>query len=392
MKLKYSIFLVLMVSLVSCKSDPKPTLELPDPDGWKLVFSDEFGGSRLDQSKWNTCYPWVEDGGCTNAGNHELEWYQADDVLVGDGLLRLRAQNRSVRDGFPYTSGMVTSHEHFAFQYGYIESRQKMPAGQGLWPAFWLLPEEVKWPPEIDILEVLGNTTSTVHTTVHYTTNGEDHLSQGSSYSGPDYAEDFHTFGLLWESNLLVWYIDGVERFAVEREGVNVPSEPFYIIANLAVGGDWPGSPDDATIFPAFYEIDYIRVWVNEPLMATGEAPTPTPSGGKSILHVAQIVPVDPDGKMANTFSPGLITWKVQVADQDGTSISGVTVYMNVQNEDGSFTQRVIALDKTDRRGWAAFSTPINVPGTYQLNVEKISSLMEYDPAADTVPIEITIE
>lgn len=386
------LIFILLIPLSFYTPAPKPGIALPTSTGWKLAFSDEFNGSTLDGKKWNTCYPWVEaDGGCTNSGNNEMEWYQPDEVLIANGLLRLRAQQRSVKDGFPYTSGMVTSHERFAFQYGYIESRQKMPAGQGLWPAFWMLPEEVKWPPEIDILEVLGHTTNTVHTTVHYTTNGSDHLSQGRSYTGPDFAADFHTYGLLWEPNLLTWYVDGVERFAVERQGVNTPSEPFYIIANLAVGGNWPGAPDQNTQFPAFYEIDYIRVWVNDPYMVTAAAPTPTPTGGKNILHAAQIIPTDADGKPVSTFAPGLITWKVQIVNQDGTPIRDASVYAMIESADGTFSQRVLPLNITDRHGWAAFSALINTPGTYTLRVDKISSLAEYNSEADTQPVKITV-
>jgi beta-glucanase (GH16 family) len=387
------VIFLLLVPLMRRAQPPQPGAALPVSGGWKLVFSDEFDGSKLDQTKWNTCYPWVEaDGGCTNSGNNEMEWYQPDEVFVEDGLLRLRAQERSVKEGFPYTSGMVTSHERFAYQYGYIESRQKMPAGKGLWPAFWLLPEEVKWPPEIDILEVLGHAPTTVHTTVHFTTDGKNHLSQGSSYSGPNFAAEYHTFGLLWEPNLLVWYVDGVERFSVEREGVNVPSEPFYILINLAVGGNWPGAPDKKTQFPAFYEIDYVRVWLNEPYMATAAAPTPTPSGGKNILHVGKITAVDEDGKPAQTFAPGLVAWKAQVVNQDGVPVRDATVIMTIENADGSFRQRVYAWTKSDRFGWALFSAPINTPGAYTLRVDKISSLSESNPEADAPPITITVK
>ena len=232
----------------------------------------------------------MENGGCTNSGNHELEWYQPDEVFVENGLLRMRAQERSVKEGFPYTSGMVTTHKKFSFQYGYVEARLKVPAGQGLWPALWLLPEDEHWPPEIDIHEVLGHQISTIYTTLHYTTDGKNHFSSGSSWKGPDFSADFHTIGLLWEPHLIAWTIDGIERFAVTD---NIPQEPFYLLANLAVGGDWPGSPNASTVFPSYYDIDYIRIYENTSYMATAALPTPTPSGGKNIVHAAKISPVD---------------------------------------------------------------------------------------------------
>jgi len=119
-----------------------------------LIFADEFDGSALDDSKWNPCYPWG-DQGCTNSGNAEEEWYLPGEILVENGLLRLRARENAVSgsDGksYPYTSGMVSSHDRFSTTYGYFEMRAKMPRGKGLWPAFWLLPDSREWPPEIDI-------------------------------------------------------------------------------------------------------------------------------------------------------------------------------------------------------------------------------------------------
>ena len=100
-----TLLIPILILLASCRaSHPQPLAALPDAPHWKLVFSDEFNGSKLDTTRWSTCYPWSEDGGCTNSGNHELEWYQPDEVNVENGLLRLRAQDRCVKEGFPYTS------------------------------------------------------------------------------------------------------------------------------------------------------------------------------------------------------------------------------------------------------------------------------------------------
>jgi beta-glucanase (GH16 family) len=395
MKTKYilSCIFILLISISACTAYPEPESKLPDPKNWELIFTDEFNGSELDPDKWNTCYPWMVDGegGCTNSGNNEMQWYQPDEVFVQDGALRLRAQERSVKEAFPYTSGMVTSHEKFSFEYGYVEARIMSPTGKGLWPALWMMPEAGHWPPEIDILEILGDKPRTAHTTLHYTPDGTTLSSQGSSYFGPDFSADFHTFGFLWEPHLLVWYIDGVERFAVEREGINIPQEPFYLLANLAVGGNWPGAPDENTQFPAYYLIDYIRVFSNDEYMAVAAAPTPTPTGGSNILHAGEIVPYDSEGNSVDTFSPGQITWKVRIENQDGQPVQGETVYMFIESKDGSFSERAFALGKTDRHGWAAFSVSVDKPGKYLLRMDKISTLFEVDPNADARPAEITV-
>jgi beta-glucanase (GH16 family) len=255
---------------------PRPTLSptiSPTPGapraGMQLIFEDDFNASELDAAKWMPCYPW-ENGGCTNDGNHEMEWYLPGNVDLADGLLRLRADKQEVTapDGrtFPYTSGMVSSFKRFDFTYGYIEMRAKMPAGKGMWPAFWLLPSTEEWPPEIDILEVLGHQTNVVYTTLHYKLEGQPHLSIGSSYESEDFAADFHIFAADWRPGEITWFVDGNPVYRVTN---NIPAQPMYILANLAVGGDWPGAPDEETVFPGYYEIDWIRVFRNPNLPLT---------------------------------------------------------------------------------------------------------------------------
>lgn len=225
---------------------------------WKLVFSDNFNNDTLNLRKWNTCYWWSVDNGCTNAPNNEGQWYQPDDVLLENGFLRLRSQVRKVREKYNYTSGMITSEGKFSFQYGYLEARVRVPRGKGLWPAFWTLPANRSlWPPEIDVLEILGHQPDTVYMSNHYQENGVPiHVTQ--SYKGSDFSADFHKFGVLWESDRIVWVVDGIERFRVTN---NIPALPMYILLNLAVGGKWPGYPDKTTVFPNYYDIDYVRVW-----------------------------------------------------------------------------------------------------------------------------------
>jgi beta-glucanase (GH16 family) len=249
-------------------SSPLPTLVPPRPD-LSLVFDDEFDGEMLDSTKWNPCYYW-DNSGCTNGS--EEEWYLSDEIIVENGLLRLRARQNPVYGSdhrqHPYTSGMISSHSKFYFTYGYFEMRAKMPKGRGLLPAFWLLPENRVTPPEIDILEVYGDNTYRLLGTLHYD-NGHH---PGVVTSAVDLSADFHTYAVDWAPDHIVWYLDGKKYYSVQD---HVPVLPMYILANLAVGTDSPCiCPNSSTQFPAYFEIDYIRVFrdLNLPTLT----PTPT--------------------------------------------------------------------------------------------------------------------
>lgn len=259
------IVFVLGLMLAACSNSlqSSSTSSAPAKAGWRLQFSDEFDGSSLDTTKWSTCYWWATDGGCTNEGNKEPQWYQPDEVLLsGNGILRLRAQQRSVVSSkgktYAYTSGMIASHDKFAFTYGYAEIRAKVPKGKAMWPAFWLLPARKDTPPEIDVLEILGERSSTVRMTLHYANDKGQDRTAGKKYSGPNFATDFHTFAIDWTPQRITWYVDGQEQYQVDHD---IPHEPMYLIANLAAGGAWYGYPDATTPLPAYFEIDYIRVY-----------------------------------------------------------------------------------------------------------------------------------
>jgi beta-glucanase (GH16 family) len=230
---------------------PQPTLYL-NP-AWTLAWSDEFSGSALDPSKWNTCYRW----GCSSRANgiHEGQWYGAGAVEVTAGRAVLKASHSQSAEGYPYSSGMLSSHGKFSFTYGFAEGRFRLPKGKGLWPAFWLMSDSGKT--EVDVMEMLGQQPNKLYMVLHSFSGGQ-HRRQYRTQLGPDYSQGWHSFGLLWQPGLLVWYVDGREQFRTTR---NVPKEPMYLIANLAVGGDWPGLPDRNTRFPASLEVDYIRVW-----------------------------------------------------------------------------------------------------------------------------------
>ena len=147
----------------------------------------------------------------------------------------------------------------FAFTYGYVEMRALVPSGRGLWPAFWMLPADSESKPEIDIMEVLGDDPTRLYVHVHTIDASGAVKSQGADSIGPDLTADWHVYGLWWTKDGIAWYLDDAEVW--RYSGAGIPSEPMYLVANLAVGGKWPGTPDPATVFPATYEIDFIRIW-----------------------------------------------------------------------------------------------------------------------------------
>jgi beta-glucanase (GH16 family) len=233
------------------------------PAAGNTILDEDFEDPPLDTTVWNTCYWW----GCTIASNDELQWYEPAQAKVADGQLNLTAEAVPVKtadgESFPYRSGMISSgpaergaKPRFSFTYGTVEARLRVPAGQGLWSALWMLPAFGDSRPEVDIVEVLGHDTRTSYQTLHR----EDRDSkpfQGTN-RGPDLADGWHIYRLDWLPRELRWYIDGHQVFTVK--GKEVPDEPMYLIVNLAVGGRWPGSPDEFTRFPASLSVDYIRV------------------------------------------------------------------------------------------------------------------------------------
>lgn len=223
------------------------------PPSGQLIFGEEFDGQAVNDAIWDNEMAW----GRYTTG--QLEHYSPEALLVEDGTLAITASDDA--DGQrnrPYRSGVVSSHDRFDFTYGYVEIRARVPSGVGLWPAFWLAPASEDSGSEIDVFEILGHEPEVVYMTLHYDDEGGEHQEPGLSYKGPNYSDDYHTYAVHWTPDAVVWYIDGIER-ARQTEGV--PDEPMYLIANLAVGGEWPGSPDDTTRFPASLVIDWIRVY-----------------------------------------------------------------------------------------------------------------------------------
>ncbi|MFC7440254.1 family 16 glycosylhydrolase [Laceyella putida] len=251
---------------------------LPSPDRtsaagtWIQVWNDEFNGTSLDTSKWS-----FETG---PGPNNELQLYTTNNLSLESDpnnpankylTIQAKKEDRSHNGQmFHYTSSRVNTAGKFDFRYGKVEMRAKLPYGQGMWPAFWMLGSnfpQVGWPNsgEIDIMEYVGKTPTTVYGTLH----GPDYNGStgiGAYHDMPDNpSTQFHTYTVEWEPNVIRWYVDG-QLYQV-RTPEDLDGRPwafdhnFFIILNLAVGGDWPGSPDNTTIFPQKYQIDYVRVY-----------------------------------------------------------------------------------------------------------------------------------
>ncbi|MGH9263979.1 MAG: LamG-like jellyroll fold domain-containing protein [Acidimicrobiales bacterium] len=263
--------------------------------GASLIFSDEFDGTALNTTTWHTCSWWATST-CSIETNNELELYTKNNVSVANGTLKLQArkENAVAWNGktYNYTSGMVSTGGRqgekppgFTFTYGYAEARVKVPAGQGLWPAFWTLPASYDWPPEIDVMEIIGDEPNVTHMHYHYLDGAGTHRGPGASWAGPDFSADWHTFGVDWQPGSLVWYVDGVERHRFTSSFVT--AEPQYLLLNLAVGGNWPGSPDSSTPFPSDYLVDYVRVW--DRFGTAGSTPTTSPAPPSSSGYAAAV-------------------------------------------------------------------------------------------------------
>lgn len=220
-------------------------------DGWQLVWQDEFDGRWLNPQKWN-----IEV--FASEKNNELQYYRANNVMVKDGFLKLISK-RETFDGKEYTSGAINSKDKFSFRYGKVEMKAKLPGGQGVFPAFWMMPnEDNTWLPEIDILEMLGHKLEEIWMVVHWLDEDGRLTNVSAIYEGVDYTKGFHTFGLEWTPTSISWLIDGVERF---RTNKFIPDMEMYLYLNTAIGGVWPGSPDETTLFPQFFEVDYLKVY-----------------------------------------------------------------------------------------------------------------------------------
>ncbi|MEL6865470.1 MAG: family 16 glycosylhydrolase [Bacteroidota bacterium] len=244
--------------------------------GWNLVWADEFEGNALDTDTWT----YELGDGCPELcgwGNNELESYTNDpeNVFVQDGQLTIRAIKTGTATT-PYTSGRIITKGKREYEYGRIDVRAKLPKGQGIWPAIWMLGaniDQVSWPAcgEIDIMELIGHEPEVAHGTAHFGPAFPNNKFKTGSYSltdGTDFSDRFHVFSVAWDVNTIYWYVDDFlyhELGTGDMQGSAYPfNNDFFFIFNVAVGGNWPGPPDNSTVFPQEMVVDYIRVFQQE--------------------------------------------------------------------------------------------------------------------------------
>jgi len=269
-----------------------------DKPGWELTFYDEFEGDTINDTKWNFRFHWGEA-----PINNELQAYVDDAFELQDGILRIRADKRQAYYGgrlMNYTSGLIVTYPYFLQEYGGFEIRCKMLYGQGFWPAFWIYNTRR----EIDVFEFIGHDPDKVYFGIRDYDLG---VSYSGSYTGPDFTKDFHTFAVEWNPQEVIWYVDGLERFRCNKIDFNIPAGELYVLANLAVGGDWPGPPDASTQFPSYYDIDYIRVYrksaLNQPPVANAgpdQSVTDSDRNGSEQVTLNGSASQDPDGNIVS--------------------------------------------------------------------------------------------
>ena len=243
----------------------------PDPNAWEVVWSDEFDqpdGSAPDSTKWNH-----QQGGA-GWGNGELQHYtdKIENAFIEDGMLVIKA-NKEYMLGRDYTSARLTTQFKGDWTYGRFEIRAKLPNTQGIWPAFWLLPSRARYGSgpaggEIDIMELVGYEPARSYATLHYGNPPERSSGYYDLPAGKTYADDFHIFSVEWEPTEIRWYLDGTlfhtaTEWFTSAKNAQFPApydQDVYLLVNVAVGGHWPGSPDETSVFPQMLYVDYIRV------------------------------------------------------------------------------------------------------------------------------------
>lgn len=338
-------------------------------NGWALVWSDEFDGTAIDATKWS------HEKNCTGGGNNELQCYtdRAENSFVADGKLTIVARKETFSgpnkgDDEPdysaddksatrdYTSARLRSKNKGDWKFGRMEIRAKMPQGQGVWPAIWMLPTEWKyggWPMsgEIDIFEAVNSNTpgfaNDVHGTLHYGRVWPNNVYTGTKYAPPtNIWDEFHNFSVEWEDGEIRWYVDNVHfatqtkdgwfnhYWAGQTEGYKIGegSAPFdqlfHMILNVAVGGNWPGNPNEQTTFPQKMEVEYVRVYECSKDKVTGKG------CASDVNPNATLVPgvPKPVKKEFNLFKNGVSNFQFTV---DGATVTN-TLRPTFYNDNGN--------------------------------------------------------
>jgi beta-glucanase (GH16 family) len=274
MMVRTQVILVTITSaLVWAWSPIRAAAQVPDVPGWQLHWHDEFDGTSVDETNWELI-------NLQNSFNNEKQYYRPEQASVVDGKLRITATNQPLANKL-YRSARLESRQKFAP--GRFEARIDLPTTQGMWPAYWLLPNGIQWPTrgEIDILENRGSEPLIVSSAYHWQTNPGpccgQHQYVFENYSATEdenpvnFHDGFHVYAVEWEATQLRFYVDGTLHYTV-NETANRPifESPMNIILNLAVGGTFGGDPNGTTVFPQVMDVDYVRVW-QRPTGAPGD-------------------------------------------------------------------------------------------------------------------------
>jgi beta-glucanase (GH16 family) len=272
----FTLLLFLSVSLINCSEDKNNPVkedekgESIEIEGYNLLWNDEFEGSSIDPANWS--YEVNADGG----GNNELQYYTSrqENSNLSDGYLNIISRQEEYTSNGKtryYTSARLVTQETKSFMYGKITARIKLPYGQGIWPAFWMLGiniNEVGWPKcgEIDIMEMIGGgdgRDNVTHGTLHWDDNGHKYQGGSKKLASGIFNDDFHEFTINWDSEKIEWLLDGQPYYSlnITSEAMSEFHQHFFIILNLAVGGNWPGDPVPQTLFPQTMQVDYVRVY-----------------------------------------------------------------------------------------------------------------------------------
>ena len=322
--------------------NPTPTVPPNPTDDWTLAWSDEFDGASLNSAVWTA------DLGSGGWGNGESQYYKAQNAVVSGGLLTITAK-REVAGDAPYTSARIQTSRKKSFLYGRFEMRAKLPATQGMWPAFWLLGSTCKslwanyggnadWPGcgEIDIMEMIGGSTGNAS---DYTTYGTLHYLKGNNYdplsigyrNATKLADGFHVYRMDWTPQSFTWYIDdiayGTRLITSDMEEFH---KPYFILLNLAVGGAWGGWANNTTVFPQTYVIDYVRHYTR-PWPAKGNA-----AGLPSVWHLGA------DPKLSS--ATGTTTGAQPLVTLADTALSWYTPYLSGSFDAGAWAAQVWTL------------------------------------------------
>ncbi|GGX48626.1 family 16 glycosylhydrolase [Saccharospirillum salsuginis] len=351
---------------------------------YELVWSDEFNGSSLDESLWSYQIGDGCDIGLCGWGNNERQYYQADNVTVANGLLTIEAREERNK-GSAYTSGRIRSIFKGDFTYGRIEARMKLPAGQGIWPAFWMLPTDEAYggwaaSGEIDIMEAVnlgGTGGNDVHGTLHYGGSWPDNVYSGQVYTpSTSVTDNFHTYAVEWEPGEIRWYVDGLlyqtqTEWYSDNGAYPAPfDQDFHLLLNVAVGGDWPGDPDSTTVFPTAMQVDYVRVYQDPAI--SGD------TGGETATST-QVSALSANTRRVKGSEAAEVT--VVVTDDLGQPVENATVTGSLT---GSYNETVSGT--TDASGYVVLQSTSAIKGTvaYEFCVGDIShGSLTYDASAN---------